>query len=349
MILMPGLVNAHTHVSMSIFRGVSDDKPLQQWLEEDIFPLEEEMSREDVKRGARLGIEEMIRTGTTCFNDMYAPEDAVAEAVEEKGIRAVLSNGMIDLGGGTETEIEESREFIEHRSNSRIETGVAPHSTYTCSKELLDLARKQVEETGSIIHTHISENESENQEVLEKKGLRPLEAFERSFSGNRTSVLAHCTKLDSDEIQQISETDWIVAHNPSANLKLGSGIAPVPEMMNAGASVALGTDGPASNNGLNMFEEMNTMALIHKRDDPSSLNAQQVLDSATIEGGKISERKIGRIKEGFRADVLAIDSSHPSLQPLEPERIVSHLVYSFPGEVKATWVDGELLFDRGGF
>lgn len=341
-LLMPGLVNAHTHLPMSLLRGISDDKKLEEWLEEDIFPEEERMTDRDHRLGAEIGLEEMKRTGTTSFNDMYLP-GKVLEEVSQSGLRAFLGPGMIDIDSSTDEEVEWALKTIEAVEDAGHNPVVAPHSTYTCSRELLQKAWEIAEKRDIPYHIHLSETRGENSKVLEKKNARPLEVLEEVGALSKRSVLAHCVHLSQSEITNIAEKGATVVHNPAANLKLGSGIADVPRMLEEDVNVALGTDGAASNNNLDMFEEMKIAALIHKRNDPSSLTAQQVLDMATRNGADSLGIDSGRIEEGSKADIVGIDLDNPAMKPVRKERLVSHLVYSFSGPVSDVIVGGKVL------
>lgn len=345
-IVLPGLINCHTHVSMSLLRGISDDKPLEEWLHEDIIPREEELTPEDVYEGALLGIREMLKSGTTCFNDMYAPEEKVVEAVEETGIRAMLSRGVVDAGGA-DWRLRESRELIESvKDHRRIKPAVSPHAVYTCSEETLKTLRDQAEEFDVPIHIHVSETVNENEEFEDENGERPVEYLERLGLLNEDTIAAHCTHLTSEEIKALAENGVSVAHNPCANLKLGSGIADTPELLENGVTVGLGTDGPASNNGFNMFEEMKFASLIQKNMDPEKLTAQQALDMATRKAAEtLRFEDLGSIEEGKKADIVSVEIDE-MVRPVGPDRVVSHLVFSTP-TVSETIVDGEVLVEGG--
>ncbi|WP_414837022.1 amidohydrolase [Candidatus Nanohalococcus occultus] len=345
-IVLPGLINCHTHVSMSLLRGVSDDKELDEWLHEEIIPRETELSPQDVYDGAVLGIKEMLKSGTTCFNDMYAPEEKVAEAVDKTGIRAVLANGIIERSD-IDSRLEESKEFIESfADHPRIKPAVSPHAVYTCSEAALKTLRDQAEELDTSLHIHLSETKSENEEFEAENGERPVEFLERIGLLDENTIAAHCTHLTEEEIDLLAENSVSVSHNPCANLKLGSGIAPVPALLEKGVSVGLGTDGPASNNSFNMFEEMKFASLIQKNSDPETMSAQQALDMATVNGAEaLGLDGIGSVEEGNKADLVAVEVDE-AVKPAEKERIVSHLVFSTPS-VSETVVDGEVLVRDG--
>ena len=350
-ILMPGLINTHTHASMSLLRGISDNKELEDWLQEDIFPAEEAMEDEDLLQGARLACVEMLETGTTCFNDMYEGIDLVTEAVEETGIRAVLSRGLFDWDNKGEKRVGEAKEAVKKYSDHEIVTpGIAPHAVYSCSEDLLKKMKKFAEEHGVPYHIHVSETEKENRDLEADEGVTPTQYLDRHGILDLSVVAAHAAWL-SDEDKELFEQKGVnVAHNPAANLKLGSGIAEIPELLDKGVNVALGTDGPASNNNFNLFEEMKTSALVHKLESPENIDEQQVLDMATINGAKALglEDEIGSIEEGKKADLLIIDFERPELKPFHGEKgLVSNLVFSFTGHPQKVFVNGKTVVDEG--
>ena len=346
-IVLSGLVNCHTHVAMTILRGISDNELLNTWLFDNVVPAEQEMEEEHVYAGAKMGIAEMLKTGTTCFNDMYFNEERVADAIEEMGIRASLGYGIVDQGQDTNSEISASKKFIDYISGrERIRAAVNPHSVYTCSEKAIEKSKDQSEEYDIPVHIHVSETESENKDFIEEKGQTPFEYLEEKGLLDRKTIAAHCVNLSENDIEIMKQNNVGAAHCPSANLKLGSGIAPVPELLEKGIAVGLGTDGPASNNSLNMFQEMKTASLIQKNSDPRTMSAQQVLDMATVNGAEIlGLEKVGKIKEGWKADLIAVEIDE-SMRPARKENIVSHLVFSDP-DVSETIVDGELLVKDG--
>jgi 5-methylthioadenosine/S-adenosylhomocysteine deaminase len=349
-VVMPGLVNSHTHVAMTLLRGISDNKQLDQWLEEDIFPSEEKIKTRDAYLGAVLGISEMLKTGTTTFNDMYFHMDEVAEAVEETGIRAVLSEGIIDQDGGRE-DIEEALEFVEkYQENDLVEPGFAPHAVYTASENALLETRDYSEIFDVPYHIHVSETKEEVKDCIDETGLTPVQYLDSLGLVNQDLIAAHGVWLGEDDLDILSEKSGSVVHNPSANLKLGSGIAEVPVMLDRGINVALGTDGVASNNNLNMFEEGKLTALLHKRDDPRDIHEQEVLDMMTINGAKAlgMEDEIGSIEIGKKADLIMIDLDRPEMNPVHGKKgLISNLVYSFNGNVSEVVVDGEIVVRDG--
>lgn len=352
-IVMPGLVNAHTHVSMTLLRGISDNKNLEDWLNQDIFPAEDKLNREDIFYGAALGMIEMLKTGTTTLNDMYDEMDMVAEAVNATGIRAVLSKGLIDIEGGKKEKLEQAKNFTEkYNSEKRITPGIAPHAVYTVSPELLKESKQLAEQHNTLYHIHVSETMKENQECKEETGLTPLAYLDSLDLVDNNLIAAHGVWLTEEDLNIIQRKNASVIHNPAANLKLGSGIAEVPLMLEKNINVALGTDGPASNNNLNLFEEGKLASLLHKRAEPSRINEQQILDMLTINGAKAlnMENKIGSIEIGKKADLITIDLDQPCMKPVKDSKtVVSHLIYSFNGGVCDVVVDGAIVLRNGEF
>ncbi len=355
-IVMPGLVNAHTHVPMTLFRGVADDLPLDKWLREEIWPIEGKLEDKHVYAGTLLGCMEMIKSGTTCFNDMYFFVDEIARGVKEAGMRAVLSWAMIDLGDEAKAKelVKEGEAMVKRYASSKesdlVKIFLGPHAPYTCTKELLVRAKEFADKYGTGIHIHVAETKKEVDDSLQSKGLRPFEYLDKiGFLGGNI-VAAHCTWASKKEIGLMKKRDLKVAHNPTCNMKLASGIARVPEYLEAGITVALGTDGPASNNNLDIFEDMKICALVHKanKGDPSVLPAQSVLELATINGaialGMGSE--IGSIEVGKKADVVLVDLNRPNLTPLTNP--ISHLVYAARGsDVSTVIIGGKIVMENG--
>lgn len=354
-LLIPGLVNTHTHLSMTLFRGVADDLKLEKWLNDYIWPLEEHLSGEYCYAGALLGCVEMIRSGTTAFNDMYFYMDHVAEAVKDAGLRAVISHGMIDFDDEKKrkAEIRESKRIIRKchgMADGRIKVALGPHSPYTCSRQLLDEVRSLADEHGLLIHIHVAETEDEVRQVKEKYGYRPFVYLDEIGFLGEDVIAAHAVWLSSSEIRIIKSRGVKLSHNPASNMKLASGVSPVEELINGGVCVSLGTDGPASNNNLDMIEEMKIAALLQKvkKMDPTALDAGTVFKMATINGaaalGMVDE--IGTIEVGKKADLALINIRKCNLTPWR--RPVSHLVYAASGcDVETVLCDGEILMEKG--
>ena len=350
-ILIPGLVNTHTHLSMTLMRGLADDIPLDTWLNNHIWPVEAELNGEYCYAGALLACAEMIKSGTTCFNDMYFFMDHVARAADEAGLRGILSHGMIDFGDENKRkqEFKETKRIINKCHNTgegRIKVAFGPHSPYTCSQELLEQVKTESAKYGVGIHIHVSETQKEVSDVSEIHGRRPFEYLDEiGFLGGEVTA-AHAVWLSNSEIDIIKQRDVKISHNPSSNMKLSSGVSPVSELLRRGVSVSLGTDGPASNNNMDMLEEMKIAALLQKVTtmDPTTLAADEVFKMATITGAESLglENVIGSIEVGKKADLALVDMRTPQLTPFRNP--ISHLVYAANGgNVDTVICNGEIL------
>jgi len=354
-IALPGLINTHTHLSMTLFRGFADDMQLQDWLQKKIWPLEAKLTGEDCYVGALLGSAEMIMSGTTGFVDMYFHMEDVARAVAESGLRGFLSYGVIDLfdSAKAKKEKELSQKFFDHvreLNNPRIRFVLGPHSPYTCSPETLLWAKEFAERKNVLLHVHVAETRREQADMQRQHGMRVIEYLDKIGALSGRMLAAHCVWLTKSEVNSLGKVGARVAHCPVSNMKLASGgVAPLPEMFEAGVAVGLGTDGAASNNTLDMFETMKVCALLHKahRWDPTVLGAQKVLDWATIEGARAlgAEREIGSIEVGKKGDIILVDASAPNMTPVHAKStVISDLVYSASAaNVDTTIVDGRVL------
>jgi len=357
-IVLPGLINTHTHLSMVLLRGYADDMRLQDWLQKKIWPLEARLTPDACYRGALLGCAEMIMSGTTTFMDMYFHMEDVAKAVQEAGLRAFLSYGIIDLfdAAKAKAEHEKSQKLFRHiqdLATPRIRFAVGPHSPYTCSPETLLWAKEFSEKNGVLNHIHVAETRKEQADSQKQHGARAVEYLDKIGALSNHMLAAHCVWLTKSEVTTLAKAGVSVAHCPVSNMKLASGgVAPLPEMFEAGVAVSLGTDGAASNNSLDMFETMKVCALLHKshRWDPTVLNAQKTLDLATIEGAKALriQDEVGSLEVGKRADIIMLDAQLPNLNPVHGgESVVSDLVYSAsPANVDTTIVDGRVLMEN---
>lgn len=350
--IFPGLVNTHTHSAMTLLRSYSDDLRLQEWLEGNIWPLEAKLTEDDVYWGSKLACLEMIKTGTTCFNDMYWFMKGTARAVEEMGLRAVLAEAFIDLFKEEMAEEmkKKTMDFVKHvrgMNNERITPALGPHAIYTVSRESLEWIREFSDRENLQIHFHLAETERENEDCKRMYGKRPVEFLEDIGFLSHRLIAAHSIWLKEKEIKTLRENGVKISHNPTSNLKLASGVMPYSLMRNSGISVSLGTDGCASNNNLDMFEEMKIAAITQKgfTKDPTVMPAREVLKIATINGGKALGLNVGEIKEGYLADIILIDLKRPELTPRHD--LISNLVYSANGScVDTTICNGEILMQN---
>ncbi|MFT5425907.1 MAG: 5-methylthioadenosine/S-adenosylhomocysteine deaminase [Gammaproteobacteria bacterium] len=350
--VMPGLINCHTHAAMNLFRGLADDLPLMEWLNEHIWPAEQEwISPEFVNDGTRHAIAEMIRGGTTCFNDMYFFPDQAAEVAVETGIRAVIGLILIDFPTAWAKDADEylvkgEQVHDKYRHNSHIHTAFAPHAPYTVSDEPLQRINILAEELDIPIHMHVHETADEVKQSEEQFGKRSIQRLHELGLLSPRLTAVHMTQLIEEEIALLSAQGVHVVHCPESNLKLASGFCPVSELLQQGINVALGTDGAASNNDLDMFGEMRTAALLAKgsTSNSSALPAHQVLEMATINGAKALgiDHITGSLTKGKAADVIAIDLNTIESQPLYDP--VSHLIYAASrNQVSDVWVAGKQL------
>ena len=348
---IPGLVNAHTHASMTLLRSFADDKKLMDWLQEDIWPIEAKMTREDIYIGAALAAIEMIRSGTTAFADMYGPcMDEVAKVVDESGLRGVLSRGLIGVADGDkklQENIELFKEF-HNASDGRITVMFGPHAIYTCPPEYLIKVANAASELGAEIHIHMNETLDEINNCVKDYGKRPFEVINETGLFDLGTLAAHCVHLSNEEIEIIKEKNIRVAHNPGSNMKLASGIAPIPKLLKEGVVVALGTDGASSNNNLDMLEEVKLAALLHKVDtlNPLVIPAAEALKLATENGAKaVGLENTGRIEKGYKADIVLYNMKNAEWQPRYNP--ISLLVYSAnSSSVDTVIVDGKVLMEH---
>ncbi len=345
MAVLPGLVNTHTHLAMTLLRGAGDDMPLQQWLSERIWPLEGNLTKEDCYWGCMMGIVEMIKTGTTCFNDMYFHMDATIDAALESGMRARITHAVIDLGDEdkAERELTESARIERLCSNhDRISYMMGPHAPYTCSRAFLERIRDYATERSLGVHIHVSETEREVQDSLSEHGMTPVAYLDSLGLLNERSVLAHCVHVTPQDRCIMASRGIHVAHCPQSNMKLSSGRAPVQGMLDDGISVSLGTDGAASNNNLDMAQELKAMALVHKLGSPTDVSTSAALRIATQGGADSLGLPVGRIASGACADLIFIDLSHYSMHPAHD--LVSNIVYALNTEaIRHVMVGGTMI------
>jgi 5-methylthioadenosine/S-adenosylhomocysteine deaminase len=349
-VVMPGLVNAHTHAAMTLFRGLADDKPLDRWLREDIWPIEAHLDAPAVRAGTELAVVEMIRSGTTCFADMYFFMPTVAEVVDAWGMRAKLGRGVVTVGkdeAAATDDIEASLSFAREyagAADGRIQTAFMPHSLTTVAPEMLAWAVPAARDAGVDIHYHANETTAEVTPIREREGVVPLEYAAAQGMLEAGDFIAHGVHLDAAEIALLADAHVGVIHCPASNMKLASGMAPIQQLVDAGATVGLGTDGAASNNDLDMFGEMRDAAMIGKlaAGDAAAMDAPSVLEIATIGGAVALGMPGGLIEVGAAADLAVVDLDAPHLVPRHD--IVSHLVYAACGrDVRHTICDGQVL------
>ena len=352
-LIMPGLVNTHTHLPMTLFRGLADDLPLDIWLNEHIFPVEgAHINPESVHWATLLACAEMLLSGTTTCCDGYFFEDQVAEALKTSGIRAVLAQGVIDFPApgvpDPKENIKVPETFIRRwqNSSSLITPSVFCHSAYACSPETLRKAKALSVENGLLFQIHAGETQNEGRQIQAAHQCTPFQYLDQLGILDANTLLIHCVWLNDEDIDIIAARKARISHNPESNAKLASGIAPIPELIKAGIPVGLGTDGSASNNNLDMFHEMDMVANLHKAVgfDPTTMDAKTVVEMATIQGARTIDlgRQIGSLEVGKQADVIIIDTQMPHLSPMfHPE---SHIVYAAKGsDVRDVVVDGRVL------
>ena len=351
-ITLPGLINTHTHIPMTLFRNYADDLPFWEWLFEKILPLEKNLKEEHVYWGSMLAISEMIKSGITSFVDMYFFVNQIAKAVDETGIRGFLSLSITDGEDGGEKGLKEIEKLIkgwDGKANGRINVRIAPHAPYSCSDQLLkELVKLSIKHKKGIT-IHLSESEKEIEESFEKYGKSPVERLNDLGMLDVDTLAVHCVQLSDRDIQILKAKNISVSNNPGSNLKLGNGFSRVNDLLERGVNVSLGTDGAASNNNLNMFEEMALASLINKgvSKNPESVSAYTALEMATINGAKAigRENEIGSIELGKKADIIMIDLNQPHFYPRYNE--VASLIYSAQAsDVDTVIVDGEVLMEN---
>ena len=354
-IIMPGLINSHTHASMTCFRGLADDLPLMTWLNDHIFPAEAKLDEQKVFWGAMLACAEMIMSGTTCFCDMYLYEDAVARAAKKTGVRAVVGEVLYDFDSPNYGPIEKGFEYTQTlidtwRGDPLVTIAVEPHSTYLCAPALLKRAFKLAQAFNLPLVIHLAESKSEVEQIKQLYGRTPVEHLAHLDVLAPNVLACHCVELTPNDITLLQRFDVKVAHNVESNMKLASGIAPIPPLLKAGICVGLGTDGCASNNDLDLFLEIDTVAKLHKANtlDPTTMDAQTVLRMATIQGARALglDQSIGSLEKGKKADLIIIDTHKPHLTPMYNP--VSHMVYAAMGsDVRTSIINGAIVMEDG--
>lgn len=351
-LLMPGFVNAHTHLPMTLFRSIADDVELNSWLFEHIFPMEEKLNDERAYWGTQLAMLEMLRCGVTCVNDMYFFSNAVAESIDQSGMRALIGRGISsdDKGGGA-LRLKEAVDLYKRwngAANDRIRVSMAPHAEYTCSDEDLKAVAETAKELNCRIHVHVSESFSEHEQCKDKHGITPLFRLDKAGLIGPQTMLAHCVHVELEDIALIAAKKSHILHCPQSNCKLGSGIAPLSVFMAQKINIALGTDGAASNNNLDLLEEVRLCSLIHKgfTNNATMVNALQSLSMGTRGGALALGFNSGILQSGALADIIMIDTKAPHMLP--QNNLVAHLAYSaHSSDVLLTMVDGKVLYERG--
>lgn len=353
MVATPGLINCHTHLAMTLFRGIAEDQPLETWLTKTIWPLEAKLTPQDIYYGSLLGCLEMIKSGTTCFADMYFHEETVAESVQEAGLRAVLAPGLLETLGKdlAEKTLKQTIQLAKryHKPKSTIKIQLGPHAVYTCSLDFLKKVRETATRHRIGIHTHLAESEDIANQIRKEHGLTEVQLLESIGFLGPDVLAAHCIHLNQEDMQTLAKHDVKVAHNPVANMKLAQGTAKVPNLQKVGITVGLGTDGPASNNTLDMLQSMKIAALLQKAHyrDPTVLPAKTILEMATRKAAKALglEKIIGSLEPGKRADIILIDFKKPHLTP--QHNPYANIIYSANGsDVQTLIVDGRILMEN---
>ena len=355
-ILMPGLYNCHTHSPMVLLRGVGSDLPLEQWLFGEVCPIEDKLTPEDIEAGSDLALMEMLAGGTVSFSDMYFSPERTAQAVARAGMKANLNRPVQAFDPNDRPEdsyrIKEAQALYEQYNgyaDGRVLIDWCIHAEYTCNEAVTRYLADLCRAVNGNLHIHLSETEKEHQNCKEKYGKTPAEWFASLGAFDSGAFAAHCVTLEDGDIDILKRYGVSVVHNPASNLKLGSGIAPIQKFIDRGLNVALGTDGAASNNNLNLFEEMHLAALVNNGElrDATLMNAATVLRMATVNGAKVQRRKgCGKLAVGCKADVIAVDTDKPHMTPCLD--IPALLVYSAQGsDVCMTMCDGQILYENG--
>lgn len=350
---MPGLCNMHTHTPMTLLRSIGSDLPLDRWLNEAIFPVEKHLTDDAVRAGSDLGMKEMLRFGTTSFNDMYMHMDMEAEAVRDSGMRALLGHGVVDFDESC-ADLLPGIALIEkwnHAAEDRIRVSLAPHSEGATTQKLMEKVLGAADTYQVPIHVHVSETKLDFDGSLERRGLTPPQYLNRIGLMKHPVLAAHCVWFTDEDIELFARTGAVVLHNPISNLKLASGVAPIAKMLKAGVKVTLGTDGVASNNNLNLWEEIKLMPMLQKGTtlDPTVVSPAQTIAAATYNGAQaMGYDRLGLLKPGYLADLILLDLSGAHMSPCHD--MESNLVYSAQGsDVCLTMVNGKVLYRNGEF
>lgn len=348
---IPGLINCHTHSYMAFMRNVADDLSFMDWLFGTIDPIEQKMTDEDTYWGACLAIIEMMKSGTTCFNDMQMNIHQTTRAVRESGMRAVICRGLVGSGDDEGGQMRLRQAYEERdaaRDCDRLSFMLGPHAPYTCDDAFMRIVSSEAKKNHMGIHVHLSESESEIAQIQEKYGMSPIEMADRNGLFDVPAIAAHCVQITENDMEILKARNVSVVTNPASNMKLGNGFAPVPAMLEKGINVCLGTDGAASNNSLNLFHELSLLTLIHKgvRRTPQCISAQEGFRIATINGARALGlgTETGSLEEGRKADIAILDLNTPSLTPRN--NLLAGLSYSANGsEVDTVIIDGKITME----
>ena len=351
-LVIPGLINCHTHSYMSFMRNVADDLSFMDWLFGTIDPIEQQMTDEDTYWGANLAIIEMMKSGTTCFNDMQMNIHQTTRAVKESGMRAVICRGLVGSGSDEAGQMRLRQAYEERdaaKDCDRLTFKLGPHAPYTCDDAFLKIVAAEAKKENMGIHVHLSESESEISQIQEKYGCTPIALAEKCGIFDVPAIAAHCVQVTDEDIEILKRKNVSVVTNPASNMKLGNGFAPIAKMLDAGVNVCLGTDGAASNNCLNMFHELSLLTLIHKGTGktPQCVSAKEGFRIATINGAKALglEKEIGSIEAGKKADLAILDLNTPSLTPRN--NLIAGLSYSANGsEVDTVIINGQITMEN---
>lgn len=351
-LVIPGLINCHTHSYMSFMRNVADDLSFMDWLFGTIDPIEQQMTDEDTYWGANLAIIEMMKSGTTCFNDMQMNIHQTTRAVKESGMRAVICRGLVGSGNDEAGQMRLRQAYEERDAAAdcdRLTFKLGPHAPYTCDDEFLKIVAAEAKRENMGIHIHLSESESEISQIQEKYGCTPIALAEKCGIFDVPAIAAHCVQVTDEDIDILKRKDVSVVTSPASNMKLGNGFAPIAKMLDKGVNVCLGTDGAASNNCLNMFHELSLLTLIHKGTGktPQCVSAKEGFRIATINGAKALglEKEIGSVEVGKKADLAILDLNTPSLTPRN--NLIAGLSYSANGsEVDTVIINGQVTMEN---
>lgn len=350
LLAMPGLINTHTHISMVLMRNYADDVNLEDWLFNNIFPIEDKLIPEDIYYASLLAMIEMIKTGTTTFVDMYFFVDKTIKALEQLPMRAVICRGLTS-GENSENNLNEVIELSKkYKNNEMLQIMIAPHAVYTCNKDFLTKCIKAAKENNLSIHIHLNESKSEVLNSIKENGLSPIKYVNELGMFDVNTLAAHCANTDDEDLRILKEKKVHVLNNPTSNLKLASGFARILDMKNQGINVTLGTDGAASNNSLNMFREIHLASILNKalEDNPKAIPAFEAIKMATVNGAKAikMEDKLGTLEAGKLADLILIDIDKTHLMP--KNNLMSMVSYSMSGfEVDTSIINGNIVMEKG--